>query len=67
MFEVKFKAKVIGVGTIDGLPQVEFESWDNPGFHFSIPMQESEVVKFKLYEQVTFIITGKGWGENNGK
>jgi hypothetical protein len=26
-------------------------------------MQESEVVKFKLYEQVTFIITGKGWGE----
>ena len=64
MFEIKVNAKIIGLGTIDGTPQVEFKSADKPEYYFQIPMAESEVVKFKLYETLTLTITGIGWNEN---
>lgn len=64
MFEIKVKAKIIGLGTIDGTPQVEFESVDMPDYYWQILMAESEVVKFKMYETVTLTITGIGWNEN---
>ena len=64
MFEIKVKATVIGFGIIDGTSQAEFKSADKPEYYFQIPMAESEVVKFKLYETLTLTITGIGWNEN---